>query len=622
MLVESRAQCARIFASAALFMAAATFIPVPAFAQDDDDEAAQAVNYGTLSGPPVMAVVSIKDQRISLYDAAGGVLRSGVSSGRPDYETPVGTYSVLEKNKEHYSNVYDDAAMPFMQRITWSGVALHQGELPGYPASHGCVRLPQSFAEHIFPMTKVGMRVVIAHDNVAPVAISHDHLFKPAPLGQTVVTTRAAYQPTGVAKQGSVFEPNLANWPARQTEVEALRSVWFQKSAVAEQRKAEVENLKGPVAEKAKPQAVAAKVLKTAEKAKKAADDAVTRASAVLAGAKDPAKIKPFETAKSKAEAALAAANERVTQAQALADAAFTAREHRRADSALRTAERAKQAAERQIARAERDLEAAQSPARYKKQDDALARATAAAAAASEKYTAALAAFETADKELERVKKALADATATMDTAVAAASEAKRMTIPVSMFVSLKTQRLYVRQGHEPVAEYPISITDPGKPIGTHVFTAVDYEKGAEALRWTAVSLNRRAGREVAQLTSRKNKIDVATEPYPTDAAAAAAALDRVTIPEDVLNRFSTSMYPGSSLIVSDEGLSKETNNATDFVVLISTEPQGGIKRRPKPQPQVQRFYADDGYGYYGSGYRVYGRPIRIAPKKNFFDWW
>ena len=95
-------------------------------------------------GPPMLALVSLKAQHVTIYDADGPILSSPVSSGQTDYETPVGIYAVLQKNAEHYSNVYDDAAMPFMQRITWSGVALHGGALPGYPASHGCVRLPTS----------------------------------------------------------------------------------------------------------------------------------------------------------------------------------------------------------------------------------------------------------------------------------------------------------------------------------------------------------------------------------------------------------------------------------------------------------------------------------------------
>ena len=83
--------------------------------------------------------------------------------------------------------MYDDASMPFMQRITWSGVSLHEGQLPGYPASHGCVRLPHSFAEQIFPLTKIGMRVVIARDDVAPVEFSHPLQTRPTTLAQDVL---------------------------------------------------------------------------------------------------------------------------------------------------------------------------------------------------------------------------------------------------------------------------------------------------------------------------------------------------------------------------------------------------------------------------------------------------
>ena len=145
-----------------------------------------------------MAIVSIKDQRVSLYDANGGALRARVSTGRTDYETPVGIYSVLEKQEEHYSNVYDDASMPFMQRITWSGLALHGGVLPGYPASHGCVRMPNDFAEQIFPLTKIGMRVIVAHDDVAPVEISHPLLLKPpSAVINSASATSASYDAQG-----------------------------------------------------------------------------------------------------------------------------------------------------------------------------------------------------------------------------------------------------------------------------------------------------------------------------------------------------------------------------------------------------------------------------------------
>ena len=94
------------------------------------------------AGAPLMAIVSLSNQRVTIYDADGWILRAPVSSGQSGYETPAGIYSVIQKEEEHHSNLYDDASMPFMQRITWSGIALHAGQLPGYPASHGCVRMP------------------------------------------------------------------------------------------------------------------------------------------------------------------------------------------------------------------------------------------------------------------------------------------------------------------------------------------------------------------------------------------------------------------------------------------------------------------------------------------------
>src|SRR6202163_239000 len=128
------------------------------------------------AGTPLMAIVSLSNQRVTIYDADGWILRAPVSSGHTGYETPAGIYSVIQKEAEHYSNLYDDASMPFMQRITWSGIALHAGVLPGYPASHGCIRMPYAFAERLFDLTKMGMRVVIVREDISPVAISHPTL--------------------------------------------------------------------------------------------------------------------------------------------------------------------------------------------------------------------------------------------------------------------------------------------------------------------------------------------------------------------------------------------------------------------------------------------------------------
>src|SRR5581483_1642406 len=137
---------------------------------------------------PLLLTVSIAKQTITLYDAGVEIAKAPISSGTTAMPTPMGVFSVLEKNWWHRSNMYSAAPMPYMQRITWSGVALHAGELPGYRASHGCVRLPESFALRLWYTTRVGARVVIAWDEVAPAEIAHPRLFRLKP-GQPDGTT-------------------------------------------------------------------------------------------------------------------------------------------------------------------------------------------------------------------------------------------------------------------------------------------------------------------------------------------------------------------------------------------------------------------------------------------------
>src|SRR5438094_676517 len=131
------------------------------------------------AGEPIMAIVSIKTQQVTFYDADGWIMRAPVSTGTTGRETPAGVFAVLEKDKDHRSTMYDDAEMPNMQRITWNGIALHGGPLPGYAASHGCVRMPYGFAEKLFDKTWIGMRVIISPNDAAPVEFSHPALFTP-----------------------------------------------------------------------------------------------------------------------------------------------------------------------------------------------------------------------------------------------------------------------------------------------------------------------------------------------------------------------------------------------------------------------------------------------------------
>ena len=164
----------------------------------------------------------------------------------------------------------------------------------------------------------------------------------------------------------------------------------------------------------------------------------------------------------------------------------------------------------------------------------------------------------------------------------------------MSVFISRKTQRLYVRHGYLPVFEGPVTIRDADKPLGTFVYTALGYLNNGADARWSVVSMYKYsdAAEPVAQ-PARKRGEGRGPEAIPADVAAAKAALDRIAIPQDALDRISEVVLPGSSLIISDEGASIETGKDTDFVVLMSGEPQGALKaRRREP-----RFRDDDFFG-------------------------
>lgn len=117
---------------------------------------------------PALLIVNLKSQRGVLYRNGVPIAASTVSTGRAGYSTPAGIFTILQKQVEHYSRTYDNAPMPYMQRLTWRGVALHAGKLPGYPASHGCIRLPPGFAERLYGVTRLGMTVVITDAATTP----------------------------------------------------------------------------------------------------------------------------------------------------------------------------------------------------------------------------------------------------------------------------------------------------------------------------------------------------------------------------------------------------------------------------------------------------------------------
>jgi len=552
---------------AAFTMLSALSVAEPAAARGSRNAQQDQVEPTRPAGAPMLAVVGLKDQRITIYDADGAIMHAPVSSGQTDYETPVGIYSVLQKEAEHYSNRYDDAAMPFMQRITWTGIALHAGALPGYPASHGCVRLPYKFAEELFPLTKLGLRVVVARNSVAPVAISHPLLFRPTPFRDNVaLLTQTAAQPpssdtSDAMKLGAIPPGDPLGLANRTTALQAITAAKLAEADVAA-KKADAARLiaKQKSAEKAR----AAKALRVAVTAKKRAEENVADTEQDLSKAKSrQAALKPEET---KAAAKLAEA--------------------------------------------------------VPKLEEAKTKAAAKLVEAQTKFDAVQAEMQPTIDDYQRSADAAKAAEAEKADALAAARDAERKLSPVSVFISLKTKKLYVRQAFEPIFESPVTISEPDRPIGTHIYTAVDYADGGRNVRWNVVSIGGK-GPDASYASyddeddgyRYRRRREASVGPTPTDMGAAAGALDRITIPQETVERISELVLPGSSLIVSDEEAHKETGKATDFVVLISGEPQGGIKlRKRQPDP-----YYDDFYGY---GYDRYERRSRRGPFGGPFRWW
>jgi lipoprotein-anchoring transpeptidase ErfK/SrfK len=533
-----------------------------------------------VEGAPLLAVVALREQHVTIYNAQGKMLQSPVSTGTTGLETPAGFYSVLQKEEFHQSNVYEDGNMPFMERITWTGLALHGGVLPGYPASHGCVRMPEEDAERLFGLTEIGMRVVVVPHDIAPTEISHPVLFKLAPHlapGRFAAAARGSDLSPGVAGQLEMLKANAA---AKSAEADAATKKATAARQVASKKAAEeakaVKNLR-----------VAEDVKAKAEEALKAAERALETASSAE-GVGSPS-VRQAELAKEKAAAKLAEVQahlEADKEKVELKGKVESKVETRLAEVQARL-EAAKQKAATKLVEARAQLEAAKQRAAVRLSD------------AQTQLEAAKSQVQAHGEEAARAEEEAKSAEAAREETAEASTDASRKTSPVSVFISRKMQRFYVRQGYIPVFEGPVTIRDADEPIGSYVFTALGYHNNAE-MRWTVVSMyeSNRGVEAAAQGQKRKGE-NGSAEAVPADVAGAKAALDRITFPPDVVDRFSEVVLPGASLIISDEGASVETGKDTDFVVLMSGEPQGGIKTRHREQPRFRR--EDEFYGGGGS---------------------
>lgn len=167
-------------------------------------EAEPIVKEASKPQGPIVITISIDEQRLRLYDSNGLFAESPVSTGMRGHSTPMGVFSVIGKEKFHRSNIYSGAPMPYMQRITWSGVAMHAGVLPGYPASHGCIRMPMNFAVRMYGWTRQGARVVIAPNELSPLDFSHPLLFTRKPDPVKVAAAPSADAPKAAPSKSAV----------------------------------------------------------------------------------------------------------------------------------------------------------------------------------------------------------------------------------------------------------------------------------------------------------------------------------------------------------------------------------------------------------------------------------
>ncbi len=542
---STRVRAAGFCTPAAVAMVAAALTAAP---PADAKQAAQ-MTAPRPAADPIMAIVSIKSQQVTFYDADGWILRAPVSTGTTGRETPAGVFAVIEKDKDHHSSMYDDAWMPNMLRITWNGIALHGGPLPGYAASHGCVRMPFDFAEKVFDKAPLGMRVIISPNDTEPVAFSNPALFVPKQDVIDAMPARAqalAQDADDAANAAAAAKAAVA--PAKRaaaTAPAAVRNLTFLK----QRADAELAN-----AEKVLTAASA-----NAAKMEQAIVDQTTADQAKTDQAKtDQAKTDQANTDQAKADLADA---DQVKTDQAKMDQA-------KADQAK--ADQAKAAAldmrQKAAARAEdlaNQLDAAK--ADLKAKQDAAAAAAAAAKAAEA-------------KRIETAK---------------AAAEAKLAGEPVSIFISRATHKLYVRRDthkkwpdggelYDFSQEFPVTIKDPDKPLGTHIFTAVARNGGG--LRWTEVSID--------------------------NGDNAQNALDRITFPREVLDNIAPTAMPLSSIVISDVPLSSETNYRTEFVAVLSNQPQGGfITRAKSPDMNIAGNQNDNGFGSGWFGSPGYAQP-------------
>jgi hypothetical protein len=455
--------------------------------------------------PVHLIVISIPKQRVNIYGAGGFHAQSVVSTGMSGFPTPQGVFSVIQKNRYHRSNIYSGAPMPFMQRITWSGVAMHEGVVPGHPASHGCIRLTHKFASELWGMTRMGVRVVVTPDAAEPVQLTHAKL--PA--------------------------PNMTPAPTSVSGAEQIRP-----SLVA---------MAGEKTADAGSAAAAVRLLSPLERAKAEKTKLIAEA---------PAKVK---AAKEAAEVAAAKAVEANKAMSALreADAALNAARDR-LDAATKAVEQAKtpEAAER----AKADQAAAEA-----KLAEVTPLKTQAAAAESAKTLEALAAATAAwdaEKASDVANRTLREGDrATEPISMLISKKTGRIHIRQA-WKTLHEAPVTFKDPDTPLGTHvyvAVDTQDDGKAMRWLAVTYPQTTSGPDA----------KPVHQPQQRSQRRGEKPepVAAVHSGRPRETASSALDRIELDQETKQFIADRMWAGASLIVSDYGLSNEAGKYTDFIV-------------------------------------------------------
>ncbi|MFZ2156537.1 MAG: L,D-transpeptidase family protein, partial [Bradyrhizobium sp.] len=445
-----------------------------------------AAEKNTVAKPvgPLIIAISIEKQKVRIYDANGFFAESPVSTGMKGHPTPMGVFSIIQKHKLHHSNIYSGAPMPFMQRITWSGVAMHAGVLPGYPASHGCIRMPMAFAQKMWNWTRMGARVVVTPGELTPASFSHPLLVtqKVVPVANDAPQVDA---PLGVkSDKGADVKPATQPVDTAETKLELRSTVGHgQLTQTADASSAMPAN--------------AAVTMSDASSAGEAAPAKAAEGSGTEAKpeAAKSDEAKPADIVTGEVKAAEPAADDSTVKAEASAKLEEKTDEQT-AESRIEAPAEAQPETTAGVAKTEspkaETVKAEEPKATEKPAEPAKTVADAPATAP--------------DAKTDEVKKDPARLPAIEK---AARAEPKREG-QIAVFISHKDGKLYVRQNFKPVFDVPVTIAPSDRLLGTHVFTAEADKSDPNRLRWSVVSLPvsaRNAQKNDDERISRRRKV-------------------------------------------------------------------------------------------------------------------